>query len=66
MDAMDKGKMEAVVKKTFNTVSSKYDSPTLRFFPESAPHLASGIMLQGHEGVLDLATGTGHAGKPQP
>lgn len=61
MNSFERQKQEAVIKKTFNTISSGYDSPVLRFFPESAAYFASSLMLEGHEHVLDVATGTGHA-----
>lgn len=49
------------VKKTFDTVSSGYDKPALRFFSKSAENLANFMKLEGSEHVLDLATGTGNA-----
>jgi len=50
-----------MLKETFNTVSGGYDNKALRFFPESARHLAASLVLKGNEQVLDVATGTGHA-----
>lgn len=52
---------KAIIKETFNTIASGYDTDALRFFSKSAAHLASLLGLQGHERVLDVACGTGHA-----
>ncbi len=49
------------VRKTFDTVSTGYDKPALRFFATSAENLAEFMKLEGSEHVLDLATGTGNA-----
>ena len=46
---------------TFDSASAGYDNKALRFFPESAKHLASYLELRGDELVLDVATGTGNA-----
>lgn len=61
MSSYEKRKQKAAVKETFDTISSEYDSPALRFFPESAAYLASSLKMEGHEQVLDVATGSGHA-----
>ena len=53
--------MKTFAKETFNTVSSGYDRAPLRFFPRSAENMASLLGLAGHEQVLDVACGTGHA-----
>jgi ubiquinone/menaquinone biosynthesis C-methylase UbiE len=58
---MDEQQRKAMLKETFDTVSSGYDNRALRFFPESAKHLAACLDLRGDEKVLDVATGTGHA-----
>ena len=58
---MNAEQIRAILKDTFNTVSSVYDNPVLRFFPASARHLAHLLPLRGHERVLDVATGTGYA-----
>jgi len=58
---MDEQQRKAILKETFNTVSAGYDGKALRFFPESAGHLAAVLTLRGDEHVLDVATGTGHA-----
>jgi ubiquinone/menaquinone biosynthesis C-methylase UbiE len=60
MSPMDEQQRKAF-KETFNTVSTGYDGNALRFFPESAEHLAAILSLHGDEQVLDVATGTGHA-----
>jgi ubiquinone/menaquinone biosynthesis C-methylase UbiE len=46
---------------TFNAVADGYDSDHLRFFAASADHMVSLLDLRGHEHVLDVACGTGHA-----
>jgi len=48
-------------KKTFDTVASGYDNPSVRFFLDSVPYLAHHLSLNGNEKVLDVATGTGNA-----
>jgi ubiquinone/menaquinone biosynthesis C-methylase UbiE len=58
---MDEQQRKAFLKETFNTVSAGYDGNALRFFPDSARHLAALLTLRGDEQVLDVATGTGHA-----
>ena len=58
---MDESQRKILLKDTFNTVSGGYDGKALRFFPESAGHLAAALDLRGDEQVLDVATGTGHA-----
>ena len=57
---MNEQELKAMFKKTFNTVAPGYESPALRFFPESAKHMATYFNLKGNECVLDVATGTGH------
>lgn len=52
---------KALIRDTFDAVSSGYDNTALRFFSESAEHLASCLCLRGDEAVLDVATGTGNA-----
>jgi ubiquinone/menaquinone biosynthesis C-methylase UbiE len=61
MSPMDEQQRKASLKETFDTVSTGYDGKALRFFPESAEHLAAILCLHGDEQVLDVATGTGHA-----
>jgi ubiquinone/menaquinone biosynthesis C-methylase UbiE len=56
MSAQDRS---AIIKQTFNTVAEGYDKPALRFFSNSADHLAVLLGLQGNEQLLDVATGTG-------
>jgi len=58
---MDEKKMKAMLKETFDTVASGYDGSSLRFFPRSAEHMTGLLGLKGHEQVLDVACGTGHA-----
>jgi ubiquinone/menaquinone biosynthesis C-methylase UbiE len=58
---MNDQQRKAMLRETFNTVSSGYDGTALRFFPESARRLAALFDLRGDEEVLDVATGTGHA-----
>ncbi len=58
---MDEQQGKTVLRETFNTISGGYDNKAMRFFPESARHLAALLGLNGNERVLDVATGTGHA-----
>ncbi len=51
----------AAIRKAFNTVSNGYDGKALRFFPDSARHMAALLGLRGDERVLDVACGTGNA-----
>jgi len=56
---MNEQELKAFFKSTFNAVADGYDSPAMRFFPESAGRIASCLDLRGDEHVLDVATGTG-------
>jgi ubiquinone/menaquinone biosynthesis C-methylase UbiE len=56
MSAQDHGTR---IKQTFDTVADGYDKPALRFFVNSADHLAAALGLNGNERLLDVATGTG-------
>lgn len=58
---MDERQLKTMLIETFNTVSESYDSRELRFFSESAKHMAGLLKLQGDEHVLDVACGTGNA-----
>ena len=58
---MDEQRRKAILKETFDTVSNGYDNSALRFFSESAKHMAALLKLRGNEHVLDVACGTGHA-----
>jgi ubiquinone/menaquinone biosynthesis C-methylase UbiE len=58
---MDERQRKAMLKETFDTVSSGYDGGALRFFPQSAQNMVSLLELRGDEHVLDVACGTGHA-----
>ena len=53
--------MKIMLKETFDAVAEGYDGKALRFFSESAKHMAALFGLRGHEHVLDVACGTGHA-----
>ncbi len=53
--------LKTILKETFDAVSNGYDGKALRFFPESAKHMAALLGLRGDEQVLDVACGTGHA-----
>jgi hypothetical protein len=44
---MDEQQRKALLKETFDTVSAGYDGRALRFFPESAKHLAACLDLRG-------------------
>jgi ubiquinone/menaquinone biosynthesis C-methylase UbiE len=52
---------KAIIRETFNTIADGYDTGALRFFSHSAAELAALLEVQGHERVLDVACGTGHA-----
>lgn len=58
---MNQKQIKAMLIKAFDMVAPGYDHEALRFFPESALHLAQLVGLSGRERVLDVATGTGHA-----
>lgn len=58
---MDEQQLKTLLRETFDTISGGYDNKALRFFSESARHLAAVLDLQGNEHVLDVACGTGHA-----
>jgi ubiquinone/menaquinone biosynthesis C-methylase UbiE len=58
---MDEQQRKTMLKETFDTVSNGYDNKALRFFPDSAKHMAALLKLRGDEHVLDVACGTGHA-----
>ena len=58
---MDERQRKAMLKETFDTVSSGYDGGALRFFPESAQNMVALLELRGDERALDVACGTGHA-----
>jgi ubiquinone/menaquinone biosynthesis C-methylase UbiE len=58
---MDEQQRTTKIKETFNTVSTGYDKKALRFFPDSARHMATLLGLLGDEQVLDVACGTGNA-----
>ncbi len=45
---------------TFDAVSAGYDNPALRFFAESATHMARYLDSPNIKRVLDVATGTGN------
>ncbi len=47
------------ITSVFNLVATKYDSPSLRFFPLCADKLVSYAKIKPNSNVLDIATGTG-------
>ncbi len=57
---MDDAQRE-LIRNTFDAVADGYDHPVLRFFSQSAAHMAEHLGLRGDERVLDVACGTGHA-----
>ena len=57
---MDERERRKMMRETFDTVSPGYDNPALRFFVESARHLAGYLEGLGSGRVLDAATGTGN------
>jgi ubiquinone/menaquinone biosynthesis C-methylase UbiE len=58
---MDDQQRKAQLKKTFDMVAEGYGSTGMEFFHNAAAHLPRIFKLQGHEHVLDVATGTGIA-----
>lgn len=58
---MDQQQQKALLKTTFDAVSTGYDDRALRFFPASAARMATLLELRGDEHVLDVACGTGNA-----
>ncbi len=58
---MDDRQRKAQLKKTFDTVAEGYGSRGMEFFHNAAAHLPRVLKLQGHEHLLDVATGTGIA-----
>ena len=58
---MDEQQHKAQLKKTFNTVAEGYGGHGMAFFHNAAAHLPHVLRLQGHEHLLDVATGTGIA-----
>ena len=58
---MDEHQRKAQLKKTFDTVAEGYGSTGMEFFHHAAAHLPRIFKLQGHEHLLDVASGTGIA-----
>jgi ubiquinone/menaquinone biosynthesis C-methylase UbiE len=58
---MDEQQRKAQLKKIFDTVAEGYGSSGMEFFHNAAAHLPRVFRLQGHEHLLDVATGTGIA-----
>ena len=58
---MDDTQRKAQLKKTFDTVAEGYGTTGMEFFHNAATHLPRILKLQGHEQLLDVATGTGIA-----
>lgn len=58
---MNTQQQKATIQNTFDTVASGYDGNALRFFANSAAHMASLLDLRGDECLLDVACGTGNA-----
>ena len=56
---MNEQERKSMIKQTFNTVAEGYDNRALRYFADSAYHLANVLSLKGDERLLDVATGTG-------
>jgi ubiquinone/menaquinone biosynthesis C-methylase UbiE len=52
---------KAQLKKTFDTVAEGYGGDGMEFFHNAATHLPRMFQLEGHEHLLDVATGTGIA-----
>ena len=58
---MDNQQRKDQLKKTFDTVAEGYGSSGMEFFHNAAACLPRVFQLQGHEHLLDVATGTGIA-----
>lgn len=58
---MDNQQRKAQLKKTFDTVAEGYGSGGMEFFHNATAFLPRVFQLQGHEHLLDVATGTGIA-----
>ena len=58
---MDDIQRKAQIKQTFNTVAEGYGTTGMEFFHHAAAHLPDIFQFQGHEHLLDVATGTGIA-----
>jgi ubiquinone/menaquinone biosynthesis C-methylase UbiE len=58
---MDDIQRKVQIKQTFNTVAEGYGTTGMEFFHNAAAHLPDIFKLQGHEHLLDVATGTGIA-----
>lgn len=58
---MDEQQRKAQLKKTFDTVAEGYGGNGMEFFHNAAAQLPRMFQLQGHEHLLDVATGTGIA-----
>ena len=58
---MDDQQRKAQIQKTFDTVAEGYGTAGMEFFHNAAAHLPGILQLQGHEHLLDVATGTGIA-----
>jgi ubiquinone/menaquinone biosynthesis C-methylase UbiE len=58
---MDDQQRKAQIQKTFDTVAEGYGTAGMEFFHHAAAHLPNIFKLQGHEHLLDVATGTGIA-----
>lgn len=61
MSTMNEQERKQHIQATFNTVAPGYDNPGLRFFAQAAAVLPELFQFNGHEHVLDVATGTGQA-----
>ncbi len=57
---MKEQQYKQMYRKTFNIIAEGYDNPNMWFFDDSANYIASLLNLEGHERVLDVATGTGN------
>ena len=58
---MNDQERKAQVQKTFDTVAEGYGTEGMEFFHNAANHLPQVFQLNGHEHILDVATGTGIA-----
>ncbi len=56
---MKEKEYKKVIQNAFDEASAGYDRSAMRFFDKSAEYLVKHLSIQGHEQILDVATGTG-------
>lgn len=50
-----------IIQQGFDTAASGFDHPSLRHFPDMARRMVEHLVLQPHEQLLDICTGTGQS-----